>query len=736
MNDGAAWALVAETLVLEAEQAAKNKGTGVFGGQLDSKPQECPPRDVARAYFNLMLTCRELYHDLPWAMPKWCLSTVFTKSTNVWNRQSRTTEHWVDVFQRDLLVPAHAATTSAMMALAMAMQTTALPLQEDDTAHVVVWLENRFLAYCWLGVAWKSTCTFLRSRLQSPPQTQSFWHRFARSGHVTYTSLEDVESWAADVNQALDASEHDSSVHGADARKQEGGTSTSTDAGGTSTRSAQPQHSQKQQQHVGDRVTVTAAFAPALFSLTAEFMCQGDADRWHELRTSLLANSRGVDVNLVIQSPLESLSACHIDFLDIQSTEIGHVTIHDVKRVTWCARNQRTLRGDIQHMQRFELSDSTSISDLGMLNAGIPEIRLARLYGRSLDLSPLLGVEKLDIVGAHLSGDDAVVTAAQHLSLRQVQLQNDKLDGTRITLSHMLEVPRLLHLPNATHIELRLRSKVKTFTCPTRVDRIVIADETPFTMPQLPDFVHANVLALKLFRRVLSREFLVDLGRRTDKLVLKDCVRNVSALNGIPDHVHVCVDGVNVDGPVPPCVKELHGLVKGELHCEWIGPAVQSLTLHGRFQYPMHGIHLLSDRQYLRLTSCTLDQDIARCHRASLHSCCGRVGFTSIGTLLLDELTVRAAPAQHVPIIAPSNVVSDGPGSLSITGCREVFNCHLHKCAILEFDCFQGIQRLVLQSCAFDNMHGLSDIGCVVLRNCYSTNYHWRWPDVSLVNRF
>ncbi|EGD80704.1 hypothetical protein PTSG_01294 [Salpingoeca rosetta] len=75
---GTVWALVAERLVTAAASQAPLEDD--FEKQpLDEASFHPGIEDVrsdhARTFFNLMLTCRELYHDLPWAVPR-CVAVL------------------------------------------------------------------------------------------------------------------------------------------------------------------------------------------------------------------------------------------------------------------------------------------------------------------------------------------------------------------------------------------------------------------------------------------------------------------------------------------------------------------------------------------------------------------------------------------------------------------------------------------------------------------------------------
>ncbi|EGD81346.1 hypothetical protein PTSG_11377 [Salpingoeca rosetta] len=148
------WALVADHLL--------NGGAWTIG----VSPEK---RDQLRDVLNLMLTCRSLYHNLPWAMPKWRAARGFL---------CRFVPHWLDTFQQD------GADADAAAAAAASQ-----------------WLLNRFLVYSWLGFTWESTCPFIiklrqgeaRHNLKHPLRAD-----FQRYVRINFDSLEQLQSWLDD----------------------------------------------------------------------------------------------------------------------------------------------------------------------------------------------------------------------------------------------------------------------------------------------------------------------------------------------------------------------------------------------------------------------------------------------------------------------------------------------------------------------------------------------------------
>ncbi|EGD73712.1 hypothetical protein PTSG_05419 [Salpingoeca rosetta] len=474
--------------------------------------------------------------------------------------------------------------------------------------------------------------------------------------------------------------------------------------------------------------------SPALYSLSACLSTQAEADRMHDLCSVHLGHVCAQTVRLTIRNSLSALTATRITNLKIlaRHAEIGHVTLHDVHHVIWYTKQQRTIRGHLDNVHLVELGNNTSVMDVGAL-ARVSAITLSCCNSNRVDLAPLQTVQALAINGGHVINSEAPIETARIVDLQNIQLRTTTLSATHVKLSSMVAVPDVLHLPNATHIVLDMESKVSRFTSPSHVKRLVIGDATPNALPRLLDFEHADVVVLRLPQTTLPRSFLADVGRRADRLILCYCVRGVTDLCVVPDSVHVCVERASVDGPVPGCVRKLHARVEGELRCAWLGSALQWLTLHGTGVRPLHDVHLLSGRKYLRIMYCPLFGQLSNCQNLHLYACCGALALTSINTLQIERVALTTGPPSSC--CADDGDTRGSDNNLSITNCHDVFKCKLRECEITDFAFFQGVHTLVLKNCTFDTLDSLPNIGCLVLRNCASSNRQWLWPDVALSKR-
>ncbi|EGD77060.1 hypothetical protein PTSG_07400 [Salpingoeca rosetta] len=201
------WACVAQQLLDEARRCTSS---------MDK-------RNVVRALFNLMLTSRTLYHDLAWALPKWCLD-----DTRVYKDVSAT--HWLDTFQAALAraLP-HAGLRAEGIAQRDEAATTVTTTQcqtcqtnDGDTTsctcsrtqgdalkrctsssvcgrsdRLQAWLQQRFLVHAWLGMTWEATCPFLCGARQRNQFTPRFTRVFASVARIHFRNARELRLWVA-----------------------------------------------------------------------------------------------------------------------------------------------------------------------------------------------------------------------------------------------------------------------------------------------------------------------------------------------------------------------------------------------------------------------------------------------------------------------------------------------------------------------------------------------------------
>ncbi|EGD81119.1 hypothetical protein PTSG_11156 [Salpingoeca rosetta] len=743
----AEWALVAKqvlTLPLTAERDNDEDDEDASFGVIDCAAPFRPDatvlkRNAARTFFNLMLTCRELYHDLPWAMPKWCLAHTFHVGRGV---GIIPVTDWLDTFQATL-TPAPAPSPSRLSQPAQ-LHTTAqgntvgthirARPSAPTSSPELMWMENRLLVYCWLGVTWDSSCTFLRERLprlQGGCTRQDFWEQFAQYGSIRFLQLADIETWAIDATTLQTQPHH---AHGQ---------AEQDDA------ADQPQPQEPQKDHLqevphapdmagssartGDDGTGCAVLPmPALFYLDATLHSQADAQRFHELRTTVLAHARGGSLRLCVASPWSSLSAYNMNAISITSADAGidQLCLRDVGRVEWTdAESQRSVRGELERVGRFDIHHWNAVDDVSVLS-GVSAVRLSYNEHQTRDLTPLRGVKKLILREPPSGTGQEVIAAAQHLQLSDMVLEVNTLTAKRIRLSEMISVPDVLHLPNATHIELLRGCAVKQFTCPPRINALAIHRCDFISMP---NFEHADVVTLWT---PLTREQLTDLGNRVDRLELHYCVEDMAPLRDIRHDAYVCLTNAVVDSRVPPCVKELHAFIFGGVQCAFLR-TVPMLSMTGGLEDRIHDVHLLSGRAYLNIEQGCVDGEIADCDHVHLHHCYGTARLTSINTLSITCATLAPPPtASNTDDTIDDHIAcfAGGP-KLQIRCLLHVANCRLHNCEINTFTCFRNVQRVALRRCRFDCLDSIPPFTSLKLHNCTTTDRAWQWPDITVVGR-
>ncbi|EGD79905.1 hypothetical protein PTSG_10188 [Salpingoeca rosetta] len=761
------WALIAAHLVPSEDARDDHHHVSILDeADVDKRAAQ---QALGRAFFNLMLTCRELYHDLPWAMPKWCLSRVYNG-----NRAERAILHWLDTFQSDLL-PATTATAAATATAATTKATTtkatttasapagstrspsSLP-KEKSAMEGVAWMESRFLAHCWLGAKFDSKCTFLRARL-STPTSPEFWHSFGLCGHVMFGTLNELKSWSA-TQQQQQHQQQQRQPQEQQRQPQQPQQPQPQQQHEHKTHQHPPEH-QRQQRQDAVLVPQTAAvstppksqqkasqgpLAPALYSLNLNLTRQEDVDCFHQLHTRLLARARGDTMFVLTRVTIPLLTVSNVKYLTIKSfsrTTIDSLHFHDVEEVEWHPTAlQRAICGTFRHTRHVTLHVPFSLDDIAAL-AGVPEIELwsSRLLqlehmdeaqetnidtSAATDVSPLRGARQLGLHVLPVLNEASSLEAAQRVSLTDVALTTNRLaNATSIRLANMKVMPDVLHLPKATEIEL-VESDVKQITCPAHLDRLYIHNGGSDATLPIPSFEFAKEVQLKLFS--LAREQLADLGSRVDTLVLHACVRNMSDLHVIPDHVHVCVSmgmrELNVDVPAPPCVQELQCLRRADFPIHHVAH-VPRLTLPSTSSgAPIRDLYLLSNRQRLSLEGCTVEGEITGCRSLFLRACRGAATVTA--THYLSVLRGAIASEQAGDDVFPK---------LRLARVRDVSACHLDSCSIQDFACMQNVQRLVLRNCTFDSVDTLPPVASLRMLNCTTSDKEWAWPWLVLINR-
>ncbi|EGD76387.1 hypothetical protein PTSG_07511 [Salpingoeca rosetta] len=512
------------------------------------------------------------------------------------------------------------------------------------------------------------------------------------------------------------------------------------------TASHENQHKDRGTAHSMSTPTRAPTLTPAVFSLYASLNSQADAERFQGLRTTVFANARAEHVFIQAQAPLASLTVSNADNVHINacSAVIDNLVIRDVTRVVWLpATTQRSTACHLSNVQHIDLrTKSTLTEDLGAF-AGIPSVGLATASDDTgVDLASLHGVKQLRLSteGTEAVRGHSVCQTAETLVLSHTSITpTDMLPAAAVVkLSHMSAVPELLHLPNAIDIALGYGSKVRQFTCASRINRLVIRDATS-TPRCIPNFEHAHVVCLALPHLHLTSEQLL-----TSAPALTNSPHtSTSVVRGIPNHAHVCLDCFEIDGPVPPCVKELEALEGSALQGSFVSH-VPRLSLKDKCGHArINDVHLLSGRKVLQLTQVLLEGELASCEQLSLCGCRGRLGLTSIGSLDLNGAVVTTEDGSG----DGDNNIDSGDGSddsdnralaetkLVITRVHHVTLCRLEECVIHDFGCFQDVQHLTLKECKLKDLASFPPVHVLVLRNCETMDEDGWCPDAVFVDR-
>ncbi|EGD81180.1 hypothetical protein PTSG_11218 [Salpingoeca rosetta] len=429
-------------------------------------------------------------------------------------------------------------------------------------------------------------------------------------------------------------------------------------------------------------------------------------------------------MTLSVIKPLLSLTASNVRHLTIvaPSAKIDKLSVHHVERMTWdTAAEEVTFDADFRDVQHICLRRLGHRADFSAL-AGIPCVELASDdAANSFDLAPLEGVKHLALRNTRVLGEEPVILAAQRLDLTGVNLEAAKLHANRVQLCRMAAAPELLHLPNATHIELLEDCKVKRITCPLHIERLVIrhpnthAGAAPVELPQ---FEHAGTVVLDFGGAKLTRAQLTSLGARSDHLVLCNCVNNIRDLCDVPPHVYVCVAGAHVDAEVPLCVKELKASIKSSFRASFVR-TVPYLMLSGqRTMKAIPDTNNLSDHVFLSLKACAIDGAIRNCLRASIDGCVGRATFNCIGALSIHHGDLAFTRFERA--------------DFEVEGVEDVCTCRLWHCDIDEPFSLRATQRLIVRVSTFYEAIVVEPVNTLVVRGCGSGYGNGRWPYATL----
>ncbi|EGD79696.1 hypothetical protein PTSG_10681 [Salpingoeca rosetta] len=755
------WALIAQhVLTLEA-----------VGSQGDSTAPD-HVRACLRACFNLMLTCRHLYHALPFMMPKWCLAEPLRRLK--WRIFESNAMHWLDAAvdvgchsDQDRGACAHTPATDARTAESATTRRTATSTTAttDMSAGGCCWLEERFLAHAWLGWTWSCDCPFLKAKARSP----AFCARFAVCGRVRFDALVHMAEWincnvrdsaiqqggddadggersygdsvgarddfaVPDTNDASDASTATPEATGRnnttqeeekeeiEAAKQEGegkeevdeAPSASSTRQAPSTGSTAPPPKQRQ-------------LFPALITLKANIKDQATLDAFARLRSEL--NNVAIDqLRLFVTSSLEEVDIANARFVFLLCEHasapvvVARASFRNVARVAWYPdRAQRSITGLFSGVGAVELhgafEGSFGVSDVSAL-AGVPDVQLTRLPSLH-DVSPLCGADKVHLhaVGVRDMSPLENVAHVTISSCNQLQIPERGLKLGAATV-HVLNLPSLrgaLLCPRADDVSVVSCPRVSLIRCSARPRRLCIC-ACP-SLECIPSFEHVDELTLDA---PADRDLVASLRCRVDNLTISThrggavaTLRHVAALPATSVHLSDCID-MDVMQAIPPCVKHMSVRLPRPLALESLR-GLRTLDITCDQEVVLSSSHVEGLRRVHTLTmrGAHLNGVAFHCFKhLKLGNCSGSLSVSNVDTFLCEH------QQQHAPlsVLSMARVGQAQFRAMSTPPIDVGETHHVHLLSIVRAvvatdRCagFAGAHRLHLRNCKFRSADGGGD---------------------------
>ncbi|EGD82566.1 hypothetical protein PTSG_11978 [Salpingoeca rosetta] len=648
-----------------------------------------------RGFFNLMLTCRGMYHDLPWAMPKWCLAEEAVpkappnRAPSTFSFQAHS-EHWLDTFQVRLAPrqqePLHVASDAVAF---------------DEGA----WLRQRFLVHSWLGMTWNSECVYLQRQVQA--QAPAFWSDFARFGRIKFSSLPAMEAWT-------------NRPHGSNERTQ-----ADTEAPATaSTASAESTHSVSAPSSSADAGGGTPVqVQPALFSIKAVLGPMGSAERFMACRKQL-AHVKGGTFELILWHRCRRLTIRDVRELQLfaDGVHIKRVDFANIDDLYWFASaHNGCVEGKMTNIGRIHLEGGcdgyATLTDIAPL-VDTPRVQIEEFQECRANMTPLCNARQL-VLCQHVD-EVSFLGNVHHVEWLHCMVEELSLNASRVALGNLEpdDDSVALHLPNATYIALKGCPGAVVLECPVRLQFLQLYG---CTNAQLPTFEHAHVVDIDM---ELGVEALRDLGSRVDKLVLRDdAAKLVSQLGTIPVcvEVHGSAEDIGLaDGVLPACVRRAVLTVHTNAFHVGLLAHVQQLTLQaGEGSRPaIQGLDELRNLKALRIVGCELSGTVSASEQVCFTDCSGSITVENAGTLYITDK--RDATEKRESDATLMQVLST----------RNVHVCRIVDCELETLCGFAGVHCLVLQCCTVADAETLPQVACLCLRGrCY------RQPIVSLVGR-
>ncbi|EGD73967.1 hypothetical protein PTSG_05661 [Salpingoeca rosetta] len=471
-------------------------------------------KDRLRSFFNLMMTCRLLYHDLPWALPKWYLRQVaMPANANIpaFSRHSVTPDflfrtQWLDSFQEEVTTvqpqpqpqpqPQHADDDEPEQSTpAQRAGISSMP-----PAKLKAWLETRFLVYSWLGVTWDATfCMYLCDAVSDASSfSPSFRNDFARFGRLKFVTLQRLELWASrdppqqqqqhlqpkqdddDEDDDEDEDEEEQgapSAHTSHVAVQQARSNVSSAATDGAAQHAEaladtraehsslpvsptPATSATTPATLASSAATTAApiLKPAVVSLVIQHATQDAITRLdHSL--GVLGHPQVEFLEISATSRIPVLRLRNIDWLELRTSgPVDRLELTRVNRVSWnpASEQQTRIHGQFGGVRDVELLGfgESRLEHIDALE-GVPCVTLNNCP-RVTNLGPLKRAQTVKLYRSNASDLSAVSNVPEvHLvSLPNASMEALTLRSTRVWLKHLHSLTNTLNVPNATTIRV------------------------------------------------------------------------------------------------------------------------------------------------------------------------------------------------------------------------------------------------------------------------------------------
>ncbi|EGD78088.1 hypothetical protein PTSG_08966 [Salpingoeca rosetta] len=777
------WACVAQHLL--AQQFARinqdregfDDGEGYCVGRalqeddVDADLLSARERDGARAVLNLMLSCRTLYNELPWALPKWYLAHLVRTDMLGQRHTCYVSGAWLDTFQWEEEEPQQEeqeeeggeendggkdsdnrreddkgtkGSTGDPLACdgacgladprAATHSISAPPSRNSSSSSMHAWLEDRFLVHSWLGATWVSTCQFLAFS----PRTPKFMQAFGRYGRITFRGLStaDIFLWT-DGTAQLPRPQHGDENGDGNGDGQLGEGDNGLGDCGTPANNGDERTEEEPLQTFRHK---NPAMRPALFMAQAGVEDQASLNEVMRRIETLQEQHKCTCDRLFLctHGPLDHVrvrDARHVHIECADDAVIDSVELHNVVELHWhLAADQRYLRGTLDNVRKVKVfgDEEQSISDINAL-ANVSDVTLMRLD--NVSAGPLAHARRVVLYQVELASGAVCLQDVDHLELHRCQgIDSDftcnarafKLDGgmqLNIKLPHATRV----HLSNTDTTHLDLGFEALDVLALHRCDQL----------QTLPAFGRVDVLSLS-FVTGLDAALLRSLNGRVRTLIINaahDPTFDLSLLENVSAdvRVEVAADGCNIRRPLPACVQAVNVDTLSAQHVPDVAVAsrlqVAFETAHNKLAQPT--MALLCNHEHVQMYGCAMEGQVHGVGQLGLCGCEGAVSVQGADFVKVDEgaLTLTLADVRRARLIAIEHV--------RVPSTSNVTTCVLDGCQIEDWSGFAGVRRLIVNACVFDNVDTLpltaAPFTFQMRGECKTITTNKVWPEFTVI---